>query len=211
MDEWSTVNLTDQNDLLAMAIAAAFSAGLNVYATVATLGLLAYTGVLQLPPSLHVLQSLPVIVASIVLFVGEFIADKIPGFDLLWNALHTFVRIPAAALLAFGATAQMSPVTQIVAAGLGAGVALASHGGKIAIRAAVTPSPEPFSNASLSFAEDVVAIGLTWFATTYPWIAISVTIAFLVAIVLVVRRIIRAMRRLFAGARRQWEAVANSW
>lgn len=204
------MNLTNQQNLLPIAIVAAFSAGLNLYATVATLGLLGYAGVLQLPPGLHMLQSLPVIIASSLLFLGEFVADKIPWFDLLWNALHTFVRIPAAALLAYGATAQMSPATQILGTALGAALALVSHGGKTAMRAAVSPSPEPVSNTALSLAEDVVAISLTWFATAYPWIAISITVAFVVAIILVVRRVIRAMRRLFAGARRQWEIAKGA-
>lgn len=129
------------DDLVALLIATSFAAGLNVYATVATLGLLGQAGWLALPPPLHILTSWYVIAASAVLFLVEFFADKIPAFDLVWNALHTFIRIPIAALLAYRATAQLSPSEQIICAVAGGVIALAAHGGKTAVRAAVTPSP----------------------------------------------------------------------
>jgi hypothetical protein len=136
------------------------------------------------------------------MFVIEFFADKIPAFDLIWNALHTFVRVPVAALLAYGAAANLPPTAQVISAVAGGSIALAAHGGKIAARAAVTPSPEPFSNMALSVGEDVIAVGLTWFATTHPIVAAMITLAFLIVIVVVIRFIIRAMRRLFRGAER---------
>ena len=142
-------------EIVAIVAAASFASGLNVYATVATLGLLARAGVLPLPPALHPVESWPVIAAAIAMFVIEFFADKIPAFDLIWNALHTFVRVPIAALLSYGATAQLSPGAQLTAAVMGGAIALASHGGKTAVRAAVTPSPEPVSNIALSAGEDV--------------------------------------------------------
>jgi len=143
-------------ELFALLTAICFAAGLNLYATVAVLGLLARFGHLPLPPGLHLLQSWPVIVASIALFLVEFYADKIPVFDLVWNALHTFIRVPVAGLLAYEATNQLSPEKQLLAALLGATVALAAHGGKTAARAAITPSPEPLSNITLSLGEDIV-------------------------------------------------------
>src|SRR6202142_3611160 len=132
-------------ELFALLAAIGFAAGLNLYATVAVLGLLAHFGHMPLPPGLLLLAGWPVIAASTALFVIEFFADKIPAFDLVWNALHTFIRIPIAALLAYGATATLSPTEQLIAPLAGGAIALASHGGKTAIRAAVTPSPEPFS------------------------------------------------------------------
>ncbi|HZQ92389.1 MAG TPA: DUF4126 domain-containing protein [Terriglobales bacterium] len=201
------LDLLKHDTLLAIAVAAAFSAGLNVYATVTTLGLLAQAGVVQLPPSLHLVESWPIIAVSLALFVAEFFADKVPGFDLLWNALQTFVRVPVAALLAYGATSNFSPGAQIAVAVMGAGIALVAHGGKTAVRATVTPSPEPLSNTALSLGEDVVAVGLTWFATAHPWIAASATIALIVATIIVIRKVLRAMRRVFDGARRQWHAL----
>jgi hypothetical protein len=187
-------------ELFAVLAAVAFAAGLNVYATVAALGLLARFSHLPLPPSLHLLESWPVIAASTVLFVIEFFADKIPAFDLIWSALHTFVRVPVAALLAYGATAQLSPADQLLAAFLGAALALAAHGGKTALRAAVTPSPEPLSNITLSLGEDALAVGLTWLATRHPYAAATI-VAILVAIILLLARVvIRALRAMFRGA-----------
>jgi len=190
------------DQLAALIAATSFAAGLNVYATVATLGLLARAQALSLPPSLHLVETWPVIAICAVMFVVEFFADKIPAFDLIWNALHTFVRVPVAALLAYGAAAHLPPTAQVISAVAGGSIALAAHGGKIAARAAVTPSPEPFSNMALSVGEDVIAVGLTWFATTHPIVAAMITLAFLIVIVVVIRFIIRAMRRLFRGAER---------
>lgn len=188
------------NEIAAALVAISFAAGLNVYATLATLGLLAHAGVLPLPPGPHLLTSWWVIGASAALFLVEFFADKVPAFDLLWNALHTFIRVPVAALLAYGATSQLSPEKQLVATLLGGAIALAAHGGKTAIRAAVTPSPEPLSNMGLSLGEDALAIFLTWFATQHPYLAAGIAIVFLVVIVVLVRLVIRALRALFRGA-----------
>jgi hypothetical protein len=187
-------------ELFALLVAIGFAAGLNLYATVAVLGLLAHFGHMPLPPGLQLLAGWPVIAASSVLFAIEFFADKIPAFDLIWNALHTFIRVPVAGLLAYRATSQLSPEHQLLATLLGAAVALVAHGGKTAARAAVTPSPEPFSNISLSLGEDVLAIGLTWLATGHPYAAGTLAVIFVVIIVLLTRLVIRAMRALFLGA-----------
>ncbi len=187
-------------ELFALVAAVAFAAGLNLYATVAVLGLLARFGHVPLPEALQLLTTWPIIAASSTLFVIEFFADKIPAFDLIWSALHTFIRVPAAALLAYGATRQLTPAEQLLAAALGVAIALAAHGGKTAIRAAVTPSPEPFSNITLSLAEDALAIGLTWLATRHPYAAAMIALALVTVIVLLARAVIRAMRALFRGA-----------
>jgi len=190
------------DQIVAAVVATSFAAGLNVYATVATLGLLARAKVLLLPPSLDILSSWWVIGISLALFAVEFFADKIPAFDLIWNALHTFVRVPVAALLVYQATAQLSPGEQWLAAVLGGAIALAAHGGKTAVRAAVTPSPEPLSNITLSLVEDIVAVGLTWFATRHPYAATAIVLAALVLIALLIRWVIRSLRALFRGAER---------
>lgn len=195
------------HDLLGLLIATSFAAGLNVYATVATLGVLAHTGAIGLPPSLQLLASWYVIAAAATLFAVEFFADKIPAFDLIWNALHTFIRVPVAALIAWRATAQLSPGEQLLAAVAGGLIALAAHGGKTAARAAVTPSPEPFSNAALSTSEDVVAIGLTWFATRHPWIAATLALVAVGVLMMMTRWIVRALRSLFRGAKRRLAAT----
>jgi hypothetical protein len=187
----------------AILAAICFAAGLNVYATVASLGLLARAGTIVLPESLHALQSWWVIGGSGVLFFVEFFGDKIPAFDLIWNALHTFIRIPVAALIAYLATSQLSPVEQALCALAGGVIALAAHGGKTAARVAVTASPEPFSNIALSLGEDAIAIFLVWFATKHPYAAASIVLVGLVVVVFTIRLVWRAMRSLFVGAERE--------
>jgi len=190
-------------NLVAALVATSFAAGLNLYATVSTLGLLARAGALSLPPGLEALSSWYVIGASGTLFVIEFFADKIPAFDLVWNALHTFIRVPVAALLAYQAAATLSPGEQLLTALAGGVIAFAAHGGKTAARAAVTASPEPFSNAALSLGEDALAVFLTWFATRHPYWAAGIAAAFLVMIVVLARWVWRSVRALFRGAERE--------
>jgi hypothetical protein len=187
-------------ELVPILVAVSFAAGLNVYATVATLGLLSHAGLLPLPPTLHMLESWYVIGACIVLFGIEFFADKVPLLDLVWNALHTFVRIPAAALIAYQSTTTISPWAQLAIACAGGLIALAAHGGKIAIRAAVTPSPEPFSNMALSLGEDALAVFLTWFATRHPYFAGGIALALVIAVAAMIRQVVRALRSLFLDA-----------
>jgi hypothetical protein len=203
------VNFSTQ-EILAMVIGASFAAGLNVYATVATLGLLAHTGWLHLPPSLDLLQSWWVIGAAGALFAAEFVADKIPAFDLIWNALQTFVRVPVAALIGYAATAQLSPQAQMLSGVLAGSIAMLAHGGKFAVRAAVTPSPEPVSNTVLSVSEDLLAIGLTWFAVTHPYIAAAIAILLILLTILLIRMVVRAIKELFRGARREWEQLQSA-
>ena len=190
------------NEFVALLVATSFAAGLNVYATVATLGLLAHAGLLSLPPTLTLLANWWIIGTSAVLFVVEFFADKVPAFDLIWNALHTFVRVPAAALIAYGAGAELSPEKRLLATLVGGLIALAAHGGKTAVRAAVTPSPEPLSNISLSFGEDALAIFLTWLAARHPYYAAALVAVFLAIIIVLIRWIVRALKALFRGAER---------
>lgn len=191
----------NSDQTVAMLAGTSFAAGLNVYATVATLGLLARAGVITLPSTIETLQSWWIIGVALVLFGLEFFADKVPAFDLIWNALQTFIRIPVAALLAYAATSHLSPGLQIASAALGGVIAFAAHGGKTALRAAVTPSPEPVSNIALSLGEDVGAISLSWIAVQHPYVAASVVAVLLIAIVLVMRWVIRALRGLFTRAR----------
>src|ERR1700689_811422 len=185
-------------NITAPLIAASFAAGLNIYATVLTLGILARTQWVALPPGLDSLGHTWVITVCAVMFGIEFIADKIPGFDLIWNALHTIVRVPIAALVAYHASSQLTPEMQILATALGAAIALATHGSKTAVRAVVTPSPEPVSNIALSTGEDGIAIGLTWLLTAHPWTAASIAIAFIVIEILMTHWVVKALRRTWA-------------
>jgi hypothetical protein len=182
-------------NIAALVIAASFAAGLNIYATVLTLGILARTQWVALPPGLDSLGHTWVLVLCGIMFAIEFFADKIPGFDMIWNGLHTVVRVPIAALVAYHASSELTPQMQILATALGAAIALAAHSSKTAVRAAVTPSPEPISNIALSSTEDVVAIGLTWFATHHPFIGASIAIILLLGAFLAARALFRAIQR----------------
>jgi hypothetical protein len=182
-------------NITALVIASSFAAGLNIYATVLTLGILARTHWATLPPGLDALGHTWILVACSILFVIEFVADKIPAFDLIWNGIHTFVRIPVAALIAYHASAQLSPQMQILATTIGAAIALAAHSSKTAIRAGITPSPEPVSNIALSSAEDVAAVGITWFGTHHPYTAASIAIFILIAAFFIARALLRAIQK----------------
>ena len=168
-------------ETLGLALGTGFSSGLNLYATVATLGLLQRFGVLHLPPHLQALSHPWILGIAISLYLAEFLADKIPYFDAIWDAIHTFIRPPAAALLAFAAAGGAAPEWRWGAALLAGGVALTAHGTKASARAAVNTSPEPFSNWFLSLGEDVLAVWLTWMATAHP-LATTIVVAALVAL-----------------------------
>jgi len=196
----------NSDQTVAMIAGTSFAAGLNVYATVGALGLLSRAGLVQLPAGLQMVASWWIIGVCLAMFALEFFADKIPVFDLLWNALNTFVRIPVAAYVAYAATSHLSPQMQLASTLMGATIAFAAHGGKTAVRAAVTPSPEPFSNMALSFGEDVGAISLTWIATQHPYVAAAVVAVLLVIVVLCIRWVTRALRSLY---RRAAEAIGG--
>jgi hypothetical protein len=182
-------------NITALIVAASFAAGLNIYATVLTLGILARTQWVALPPGLDSLGHTWVLVACGIMFALEFVADKIPAFDMIWNVLHTVVRVPIAALVAYHASSQLTPQMQVLATTLGGVIALAAHSSKTALRAAVTPIPEPISNIALSTTEDATAIGLTWFATHHPVFAASIALLLLVGAALAARALLRAIQR----------------
>lgn len=186
--------------LVALLVAVSFASGLNVYATVVTLGLLAHAHILALPPQLQMLSTWWVIAVSGALFAVEFFGDKIPAFDLIWNALHTFIRVPISALMAYETAASLSPGKKFIAALAGGIIAFIAHGGKTAVRAAVTPSPEPFSNIALSLGEDVLAITLTWLAGVHPYVAGGIAAALLLITILLARWVWRALKSLFRSA-----------
>jgi Domain of unknown function (DUF4126) len=189
-------------ETLGLALGAGFSSGLNLYATIATLGLLQRFGVIHLPASLQVLAHPWVLGIAIALYVIEFLADKIPYVDSVWDAIHTVIRPPAAALVAYGAAGAAPPEWRWGAALLAGGVALTSHGTKASARAAANASPEPFSNWTLSLGEDVLAVWLTWMATVHPRATI-VVVTLLIALAVFIlfhlfRFLRRALQRLFA-------------
>jgi len=184
-------------EALGLAFGAGFSSGLNLYATVATLGLLQRFGVIHLPASLEVVANPIVLGVAVALYLVEFFADKIPYLDTIWDAVHTFIRPPAAAIIAYGAAAAVSPEWRWAAALLAGGVALTAHSTKATTRAAVNTVPEPFSNWALSFGEDLLAVWLTWFTTVHPVAAIVIVVALLILCAFLLYYLFRFVRRAF--------------
>ena len=180
---------------LSLALGAGFSSGLNLYATVATLGLLQRFGIVHLPASLQVLAHPWVIGIAAGLYLIEFFADKVPYFDTIWDFIHTFIRPPAAALLAYAAAGGAGAEWHWGAALLAGSVALTSHGTKASARAAVNTSPEPFSNWTLSLGEDVLAVWLSWMANAHPVATTIVVVALLAVCVFFLYHLFHFARR----------------
>jgi len=175
----------------------AWLSGINLYATVVTLGLLQRFHLVQLPGSLDALQQWWIIGLAGFLYIVEFAADKIPAIDSIWDAVHTFIRVPAGAVMAASALAHFDPSVRLIALLAGGGVALSSHGTKAATRLAANASPEPLSNILLSLGEDVIAVGASLLMAFHPVVILVIVGIFLVFAIWLARRIVCALRRLF--------------
>jgi hypothetical protein len=190
-------------ETLGFALGTSFASGLNVYLTVAAAGLFQRLGLIQLPDSLQVLAHPMVLGIATTLFVIEFIADKIPYIDTAWDAVHTFIRPPAAALLSYSAFGHIPEEWKIGAAMLAGGVALTSHGAKATSRAAANTSPEPVSNWTLSFLEDALAVFLTWMAGTHPVITGGIVVVLVILALMVIWKLYGYFKVIRARLRRQ--------
>lgn len=182
---------------LAFAMGSAWLSGINLYATVLTLGLLERFHFAHLPGDLTYLGHTWVLATAGALYVIEFIADKIPALDSAWDAVHTFIRVPAGAILAATAFAHFDPKIRLIAMLAGGGIALTSHGAKAATRLAANTSPEPFSNFMLSLAEDALAVGGALLMSVHPAVLFAIALAGVVLSILLFRWIWLAMRRIF--------------
>jgi len=182
---------------IGLAAGAATASGLRLYGTVAALGLLHRLGALQLPHGLEVLSELPIVILASALYVIEFVADKIPAIDTAWDAIHTFIRAPAAAVLGFAAFSNVSESWRIAAALLCGTIALSSHGIKASTRLAINASPEPFSNWAASFGEDIALGVLMWLVVAHPVAAVVIAGVVVVAAALLATWIVRMLRKLF--------------
>lgn len=187
---------------LALAMGSSWVSGIRLYAAVATLGLLGRFAHLRLPGELDVLTNWWVIGIASALFVIEFFADKIPYLDSTWDLIHTFIRIPAGAVLAAAAFGDFDRKVQVVALLVGGGLALSAHGTKATVRAAVNLSPEPFSNIVVSLVEDVVAITSIALAFLLPVALIVLVTGFVVLSLFLLPKIVRLLRDGFGRARR---------
>ena len=196
--EWTQLDTTH---LLALAAALGWASGLRLYAVIFLTGLAGYLGWVPLPDGLKILQSPLVLGASGVMLAAEFLADKIPGFDSLWDAVHTVIRIPAGAALAAGVFGGDQASWAWIAALAGGTLAATAHAAKATTRAAVNTSPEPFSNIALSLAGDAAVPAMLWLAWEQPiWFFVALAVAVVAAIVLIVV-LMRFLRGLLARLR----------
>jgi hypothetical protein len=187
---------------LTLALGSAWTSGINLYATVAVLGLLQKFALSKpLPGGLEVLDNWWIIGVAGGLYLVEFVADKVPYVDSIWDVVHTFIRVPAGAAVAYAATNEEAVPVFVIATLLGGGLALSSHGTKAALRAGANLSPEPVSNWVLSVVEDIVAIGGVILAVAAPFIIGGVLILFAVFFIWFAPKVFRAIRRLFNAAR----------
>ena len=186
---------------LSLALGSAWTSGINLYATVTVLGLLQKFGATKLPGGLDVLDNWWIIGVAGFLYAIEFFADKIPYVDSVWDVVHTFIRVPAGAIVAYAATNQTDASVHVVATLLGGGLALSSHGTKAALRAGANLSPEPVSNWVLSIVEDIIAFVGTILAVFAPVLIAIVLIIFLIFFVWFMPKFLRTMRRLWNGIR----------
>ena len=186
---------------LSLALGSAWTSGINLYATVTVLGLLQKFGGARLPGGLEVLDNWWIIGVAAFLYLVEFFADKIPYVDSVWDVVHTFIRVPAGAIVAYGATNQMDSSVHVIATLVGGGLAFSSHGTKAAVRAAANLSPEPVSNWILSLVEDAIAIAGTILAVIAPLLIAIVLVIFLIFFVWFFPKVLRAVRRIFSAVR----------
>jgi len=201
----------DISALIAISLGAAWASGLNLYAAVLTLGLLGATGQMTLPPDLQILTHPVAIGAAAAMYCIEFFTDKVPGIDSTWDAIHTFIRIPAGAALAAGAVGDLPLAVQLGAVLLGGGVALTSHGVKAGARLMINTSPEPFSNWGASVTEDAAAVGGVWLAVFHPIAFAVLFVAFVALAIWLLPRVWRGLATLWdrlrgRGARREADA-----
>jgi hypothetical protein len=190
-------------ETLGFALGTSFASGLNLYATVAAAGIMQRLGWVDLPQALQVLSHPIVLGVAFTLFIIEFIADKIPYVDSAWDALHTFIRPPAAAVLSYSAFGNVPEEWKLGAALLAGSVALTSHGAKASARAAANTSPEPVSNWTLSLLEDGLAVFLVWMASEYPLLTAGIVLVLVILAVRLIRKLWRFSRRLVEKFRRR--------
>jgi hypothetical protein len=179
----------------------AWTSGINLYATVAALGLAGRFEMIQLPQSLEVLTNPIVIAVACIMYAIEFFADKIPFVDTGWDVLHTFIRVPAGAILAARSLGDMSPALETAALLAGGSIALAAHGTKATSRLAINSSPEPFSNWTASLVEDVAVLGGIWIIFNHPWLMLALVCVFLALMIWIVPKMFRLSKRGFTMMR----------
>lgn len=203
----------DTLSLVALVLGAGWASGINLYAAILTLGIMGATGMVVLPPGLMILTHPIVIGAAGLMYMVEFVADKTPGVDTAWDALHTFIRIPAGILLAYGATQELDPAVQLAAMLVSGGLATATHATKAGSRVLINTSPEPVSNWTASLLEDITVIGGLWTALHYPLAFLIFLAVFILLVALLLPKLWRGIKglarrigRFFGGKNAQEES-----
>ncbi|MCJ7602819.1 MAG: DUF4126 domain-containing protein [Desulfobulbaceae bacterium] len=211
MDEMNQIIHT-----ISLSMGAAWASGINLYATLLTLGLLGATGNMTLPPDLQILTNPLVIGAAGLMFVVEFVADKMPGVDTGWDSIHTFIRIPAGAMLAAASLGEVNSAMTVTAAILGGTLAAGSHATKAGSRVLINTSPEPFSNWLVSLAEDVAVIAGVWAAVAHPYVFLVVLLIFIVLMIWLlpklwtgIKKVFSVLGRLFSGNKETPPSIDN--
>jgi Domain of unknown function (DUF4126) len=192
---------------LSLAMGTAWTSGINLYATVAALGIAGRLEMIQLPPGLEVLTHPGVITIACIMYVIEFVADKVPYVDTGWDVLHTFIRVPAGAILAARSLGNVNPALELMAVLGGGTIALVAHGTKATTRLAINASPEPFSNWAASVAEDVTVLGGVWLSFNHPILMMIFVLAFLALMVWLIPKIVRLAKRGFQALRNKMRGV----
>ncbi len=187
----------DAVSVIALSMGAAWASGINLYATVFMLGYMATTGNITLPAELEVVANPMVMTAAGFMYCVEFFADKMPGVDSAWDSIHTFIRIPAGAMLAASAVGDVTPAIELTTALLGGALAAGSHTTKAGTRLLINTSPEPVSNWTASISEDLLVIGGLWTALNYPVLFIIGLVAFILLMIWALPRLWRLVKLLF--------------
>lgn len=196
---------------ISLMLGSAWASGINLYATILVLGWMGSTGQVDLPPALQVLTDPSVMLAAGVMYFVEFFADKTPGVDTGWDAIHTFIRIPAGAIMAAGAAQglDIGPAAELVAGLLGGGLAATSHATKAGTRVLINTSPEPLTNWTASITEDIAVIGGLWASLHHPWWFLAALAVFLLLVAWLLPRIWRAIKRLVRAVRRWFSGAPD--
>lgn len=192
---------------LSLAMGTAWTSGINLYATVAALGIAGRMEMIHLPPDLQVLMHPGVLAIACIMYVIEFFADKVPYVDSGWDVLHTFIRIPAGAVLAARSLGDMNPALEFMAILGGGAVALTAHGTKATVRLALNASPEPFSNWAASVSEDVTVLGGLWMIFHHPLLMIILVVSFVALVIWIVPKLFRFAKRGFQALRARMRGV----
>ncbi len=194
-------------EALSLAMGTAWTSGINLYATVAALGIANRLEMIQLPQNLEVLSHPGVIAIACTMYFIEFFADKVPYLDTGWDALHTFIRVPAGAILAARSLGDLNPALELMALLAGGSIALIAHGTKATTRLAINASPEPFSNWAASITEDLTVFGSLWLMFNHPIVMIILVLVFLALVAWLVPKIYRLAKRGFQALRNKMRGV----